>query len=125
MFVLLGCLLAFLIAAAPRLVLIFAAIFGTRWNVVWQGNWILPILGIIFLPYTTVMYMLVWNPVSGVVGFDWVWLGLGLLLDLMKWGSIYQGSKGRSATAETATPAVVMGTDAPVSAPPPETPPSE
>jgi hypothetical protein len=74
-------------AAAPRLVLIFAWIFGRRWDLVWQGNWILPILGIIFLPYTTVMYLLVWTP-TGLSGFDWVWLLLGLLLDLMKWGQI-------------------------------------
>jgi hypothetical protein len=125
MFLLFGCLLAFLIAAAPRLVLIFAAIFGTRWDLVWRGNWVLPILGIIFLPYTTVMYMLVWNPVGGIVGFDWVWLGLGFLLDLMKWASIYQSRQGIPGYSSTETPVVETGTGAPMSAPPPEAPSSE
>ena len=82
-----GCLLAMAAAFAPRLVLILAWIFGARWNVVWGGNVILPILGIIFLPYTTVMYMLVWN-VGGISGFDWVWIALGVVLDVMKWGQI-------------------------------------
>jgi hypothetical protein len=82
-----GCLLALTAGLAPRLVLILAWIFSDRWNVVWDGNWILPLLGIVFLPYTTVMYLLVWS-IGGISGFDWIWLGLGLVLDLMKWGMI-------------------------------------
>ena len=57
-----GCLIAIMAGMAPRLVLIFAWIFGRRWDAVWDGNWILPVLGIVFLPYTTVMYILVWSP---------------------------------------------------------------
>ena len=86
-----GCLLALLAGMAPRLVLILAWIFGSRWEKVFDG-WLLPVLGIIFLPYTTVMYLLVWSP-AGISGFDWVWLGLGVVLDLMKWGLIGQNRK--------------------------------
>jgi hypothetical protein len=86
-----GCLLALLAGMAPRLVLILAWIWGTRWDLVFDG-WIVPLLGIIFLPYTTVMYLLVWSP-GGISGFDWVWLGLGVVLDLMKWGLIGQNRK--------------------------------
>jgi len=88
-----GCLLAFGIAAAPRVVLILAWIFGRRWDLVWQGDWLVPILGIVFLPYTTVMYMLVWSP-TGLQGFDWVWLLLGVMLDIMKWGQTLRYRKG-------------------------------
>ncbi len=88
-----GCLLAFGASVAPRLVLIFAWIFGRRWDLVWQGNVILPLLGIIALPYTTIMYLLVWSP-AGLSGFDWVWLGLGLLLDIMKWSQIIRNREG-------------------------------
>ena len=56
--ILFGCLLAFSAALAPRLVLILAWIFSDRWSKVWEGDFILPLLGIIFLPYTTIMYML-------------------------------------------------------------------
>jgi hypothetical protein len=87
-----GCLLAFLVAAAPRLILFLAWIFGRRWDLVWQGNWIIPALGIVLLPYTTIMYMLVWSP-GGLRGFDWVWLGLGLLLDVTKWGQVGKSSR--------------------------------
>jgi len=82
-----GCLLAFGASVAPRLILILAWIFGRRWDLVWDGNWIVPLLGIIALPYTTIMYMLVWSP-GGLHGFDWVWLALGVMLDIMKWGQV-------------------------------------
>jgi hypothetical protein len=84
---LLGCLLAIGISIAPRLMLILAWIFSERWDRVWQGNWFLPLLGIIFLPFTTIMYMLVWTPL-GIVGWDWMWIILGVLLDVMKWSQV-------------------------------------
>jgi hypothetical protein len=90
---LLGCILAFGAAVAPRLVLIFAWIFGRRWDLVFSGSFIVPLLGILFLPYTTIMYLLVWSP-TGLQGFDWIWLGLGVLLDVMKWGQIYSNREG-------------------------------
>jgi hypothetical protein len=92
--ILLGCLLAFGIAFLPRIMLILAWIFSERWDIVWKGNWFVPLLGIIFAPYTTVMYMLAWNPVSGITGFDWFWVALGVLLDVMKWAEIYHNRKG-------------------------------
>jgi hypothetical protein len=78
---LLGCILALGIAVAPRAVLIVAWIFSDRWVAVWHGAWIVPLLGIIFLPYTTIMYMLSLRP-GGPVGTDWLWILLGLFLDL-------------------------------------------
>jgi hypothetical protein len=97
--ILLGCLLAFSIAVAPRVVLILAWIFGDYWDRVWEGNWVIPLLGIIFLPYTTIMYMLVWTPTigggSGIEGWDWMWIILGLILDLSKWAGLW-GNRGEA-----------------------------
>ena len=53
----------------------------------WWGNnlwWIWPMLGIIFLPWMTIMYVLV--APGGVNGLDWLWLGLGLFADLAWYG---------------------------------------
>ena len=80
-----GCLIAMLAAFAPRLVIILAWLFSDRWDLVWD-TWIWPLLGFIFLPYTTIMYVLVWNIATGVSGWDWLWIGLGVLLDIVKWG---------------------------------------
>jgi hypothetical protein len=87
-----GCLLAILAAFAPRVVLVFMWIVGPRVSAAFD-TFIVPLLGLIFLPYTTIMYVLVWSPATGVSGFDWVWVGLGVVLDLMKWGLIGDNRK--------------------------------
>ena len=85
---LLGCFLAIGISIAPRLMLILAWIFSERWDLVWQGAWLWPLLGIIFAPFTTIMYMLSWSAVGGIQGWDWMWIILGVLLDVMKWSQV-------------------------------------
>ncbi len=86
-----ACLLAFGFSVAPRVFLLIAWIFSDRWPLVWQGSWILPLLGIIFLPYTTIMYMLAYSvPAGGVTGWGWLWVIFGVVLDIMKWGSLYE-----------------------------------
>jgi hypothetical protein len=114
-----GCLLAFGAAVAPRLILIFAWIFGRRWDLVWGDNWILPILGIIALPYTTIMYMLSWSP-GGLEGFDWVWIALGVMLDVMKWGQVarsrqegFPGSEPTAVAPTAGSPAMPVVMEAP------------
>ena len=82
-----GCLIALLAGFAPRIVIILAWLFSDRWDIVWD-TWIWPLLGFIFLPYTTIMYVLVWNIATGVSGWDWLWIGLGVMLDIMKWAQI-------------------------------------
>ena len=52
--------------------------------------WIWPILGIVFLPWTTIMYVLV--APGGVESWDWLWLGLMLVFDIL-W---YTGGAARN-----------------------------
>ncbi len=111
-----GCLLAIGASVAPRLILILAWIFGRRWDVVWDGNIILPLLGIIALPYTTIMYLLVWSP-AGLHGFDWVWLFLGVMLDVMKWSQIVRNREGVPGMESSAQPAAQTATAAPPAQP--------
>jgi hypothetical protein len=91
-------------AFAPRLVLAFMWIVGDRVNAAFD-TFIVPLLGLIFLPYTTIMYVLVWSPATGVAGWDWIWILLGVGLDVMKWGQIANNRKevpGYPAEAESA-----------------------
>lgn len=91
--ILFGCLLAFGMAVAPRIFLVLAWIFSDRWALVWKEEFLLPLLGIIFLPYTTIMFMLTVSiglngNVLPLAGTDWLWIALGLLLDFAKWGQV-------------------------------------
>ena len=87
-----GCLLAMTAAFAPRLVLIIMWIWGWRINAAFD-SFIWPLLGLIFAPYTTIMWVLVWTPATGVTGWDWVWIGLGVVLDVMKWSMMAEKRK--------------------------------
>ncbi len=46
-----------------------------------------PILGVIFLPFTTLTYVLLWTPGVGLIGLDWLWLTLTVLIDIGGFGS--------------------------------------
>ncbi|MGD9047961.1 MAG: SHOCT domain-containing protein [Anaerolineae bacterium] len=87
-----GCLLALGAAFAPRVVLIIMWIVGPRINAAFN-SFIWPLLGILFAPYTTIMYVLVWSPGVGVAGWDWLWIGFGVALDVMKWSQVFNNRK--------------------------------
>jgi hypothetical protein len=46
------------------------------------GTFIIPCLGFLFLPFTTLMYVLLWTPAVGIQGLDWLWIGLAVVLDI-------------------------------------------
>jgi hypothetical protein len=56
-------------------------------------SWILGILGWLFLPWTTLMYIIIYP--GGVIGFDWVWLGLALLADIASYAGGGYGNRDR------------------------------
>ncbi len=46
------------------------------------GTFIIPCLGFLILPFTTLMYVLLWSPGVGIQGLDWLWLILAALMDV-------------------------------------------
>jgi len=116
--ILFGCLLAAAAAFAPRVVLIVMWIVGPRVDAAFK-NFIVPLLGLIFAPYTTIMYVLVWNPVTGVTGWDWLWIALGVWLDIMKWSRVIENRKNiPGMSTEEPEPAPVSAPAAPAQASP-------
>ena len=72
------CFLTTLVLLGPRIaILIGWLIWPGRFAVVFN-NWLVPLLMAIFIPWTMIMYVLVFP----IVGLDWLWLGLGLLADI-------------------------------------------
>ena len=78
-----GCL----IALFARLVLLVVWVSTPLVNRAFHGGWLLPLLGILFLPITTLVYVLVYYISGGVTGWGWLWVVLALLLDLGAHGS--------------------------------------
>lgn len=84
-----GCLLALLSAFAPRLVFIMIWIARPEYVDAVFGSVLWPILGLIFLPFTTLVWLFLDQPPFGVTGFDWFWIGLAVILDLGHYGNTY------------------------------------
>jgi hypothetical protein len=87
------CLFSTLVLLGPR-----AAIFiwwlmePARWSAAFD-TYLWPIVGFFFLPLTTLMWVLVYP--GGVDGFDIVWLGLAVVLDVASWSGGAYGNRGR------------------------------
>ncbi|MDL1894991.1 hypothetical protein FBQ82_01835 [Anaerolineae bacterium CFX7] len=88
------CLLTVFLFLGPRaaLALWWLADMG-RFNIVYN-TFIMPFLGFLFLPFTTIMYTLVWQP-NGIEGFNWVWLGLAVVLDIASYTGGGYGNRNR------------------------------
>jgi hypothetical protein len=82
-----GCLVLLLGSAFPRIGVAIMWIFTNRVDLAFDG-WLLPLAGLIFLPYTTFFYLLAYAPIGGVTGIGWFFVVLGFLFDL----SSYLGS---------------------------------
>lgn len=71
-----------LLAILARVALLCVWIWTPLVTRAFQGVWPLPLLGLLFLPVTTLVYVLVSVPGVGVTGWGWLWLVLALLFDL-------------------------------------------
>ena len=80
-----SCLFSLLIAGAPRLVLVFLWILRPERVDQVFGTFLLPILGLFFLPIVTFVYVLI--APDGIRGLDWLWLGLALMADVGVWAA--------------------------------------
>ena len=74
------CLLALIVAGAPRLAIILYWLIDSTAFALAFDQWFIPVLGFFLLPWTTLMYVLV--APGGIGGFDYFLIGLGLLFDL-------------------------------------------
>ena len=63
-------------------------------SAVFGGALIWPFLGLIFLPFTTLMYTLLYLP-GGLTGFDWVWVGIAFALDIGHYGYSAYGNRNQ------------------------------
>jgi hypothetical protein len=76
------------------LVLLFTWLFTPLVSRAFQSVFLVPLLGIIFLPFTTLMYVLSWTPV-GVTGWGWFFVIIGLLLDIGSYTGSAYGNRNR------------------------------
>ncbi len=59
------------------------------------GSWLLPLLGIIFLPVTALTYVVVYALGNGVTGWAWLWVALAFLFDVTMHSSAANANRRR------------------------------
>ncbi len=90
------CFLIVLGLLGPRLAFLYAWIFTPRVTEAFGGNFWWPLLGVLFLPWTALAYVLAWSTAGGVTGIGWLVVGLGLLLDIATYSSRAAGQRMQS-----------------------------
>jgi hypothetical protein len=76
-----GCLTAF-VSSFSRIMLLMAWFARPALMDAAFGSVIIPCLGFLFLPFTTLMYVFLLQGVGAIQGLDWLWLFLAVLMDL-------------------------------------------
>jgi hypothetical protein len=77
------CVLAALFTLGPRAAILFWwLIQPVRWNQAFD-TFLWPFLGFLLLPWTTLMYVAV--APAGIDGFDYLWLGIAVAIDVFAW----------------------------------------
>lgn len=78
-----GCLNALVSGFSRIILLVFWISRPLQFNAVFGDAWLLPCLGFLFLPFTTLVYVwLMTGNVGGIQGLDWLWLILAVFVDI-------------------------------------------
>lgn len=71
----------------PRIALFVWWIFGDKPDQAIE-SWVWGLLGFLFLPWTTLFFIVAWSPIVGVSGFwDWLLVAIGVVLDIATYAS--------------------------------------
>jgi|SRR5947209_2455814 len=74
--------MSWLFALFARLALLVVWLSTPLVQRAFHGGWLLPLLGILLLPITTLTYVIVYALAGSVTGWSWIWIALAVLLDL-------------------------------------------
>ena len=86
------CFVLLLVGLGPRFALGAWWIFGNKVDIAFD-SWVWPLLGLIFLPWTTICYVLAWSAIGGVDGAGWLLVALGFVLDIASYAA--RSAQGR------------------------------
>jgi hypothetical protein len=89
------CLFTILLFLGPRAaIVVWWLVQPLRWQMAF-GGFIWGLLGFLFMPWTTLMYAGI--GLNGLVGLDWLWIGLAVLADLGMYAGGGYGNRDRIA----------------------------
>ena len=89
-----GCLVAIVAGFFPRVALVVVWI-ATNYVDRAYDSFLLPLLGLFFLPFTTLIYALVWIPGVHLGDGRWVWVAIAFVVELMGYAGTGRSNKNR------------------------------
>ena len=89
-----GCLTAF-VSGFSRIMLLMVWIARPVMMDATFSSFIIPCLGFMFLPFTTLMYVFLMQGVGTIQGLDWLWLFLAALMDIASIGAAGAANRNR------------------------------
>jgi hypothetical protein len=96
-----GCLFVLIAMLSPRLGIIILWLFTNYVSRAFD-TWIWPVLGLIVLPWTTLLYILVAAPAGGITFWGWLMVALGLVMDISSHAQEYANRERATAMYRTA-----------------------
>jgi hypothetical protein len=93
-----GCLFAVFAGIFPRLGLFIIWVVRPRIVDAAFDTWIWPLLGIVFLPFATLIYVILYQA-GGLTGWEWFWVGVAALFDLAHWSASLASRRRGAPTA--------------------------
>ena len=91
-----NCLIALFGLILPRAIGVYWWLTDTsRWSQVFgSGNVLIPALGILFVPWTTLMYLFFWKP-EGIDLVGWIVIIIAFIGDIGTFGGGFLGNRDR------------------------------
>ena len=91
------CLITVLMFLGPRAALGLWWLFDMAWFSRVYDTFIWPFLGWLFLPFTTLIVSLIYkfDPVTGVNGWNWLWVILAIVTDIAMYSGGGYGNRNR------------------------------
>jgi len=80
------CLLVLVILFFPRVVLVLMFLFTDYLGRAFHHGLLVPLLGFVFLPITTIVYAWEINSHLAIEGINLLWLLLAVIIDVSGWG---------------------------------------
>ena len=95
-----GCLLALVTLVSARLAFFLLWVFDSgRISRAFDGSFIVPFIGLLFLPWTALAWAVCWAPIGGVSGFGWFVVILAFLADIGSYGNGERSRRARGSYA--------------------------
>lgn len=89
-----GCLLALATVISSRLALFLVWVFTPFVGRAFNHSFLLPLLGFIFLPFTTLVYALFYTP-TGLSPFGWLFIIFAFVVDISSHSGGAYANRGR------------------------------